>query len=286
MKSIYKKYLYLFLCIFVFFGCKSTNSVSRKVFTPEDPFYIESDLNFHEIDEPYKYIFLRLYNPIYSNPLYYANVLKNLIAVTEVTDFTASHAAIGFSLDDDFYGLSSPGDGRLKVEHCQDTLSNPYMANCNPVESTQLTLAIKVRDSEYQNIQQFVKESLDNPNLKYDVSINFPIGSMSIKRKFFSKKKNKQFGNVKYPKNSITVENDPEEKFVCCTFIAYCLVKYIPEFRQWFEEHNIDYHLLTVTDLIYLPNAVKLFDSTWNDYLNAAETFVQVNPEFSLYLNK
>lgn len=282
----FKKYLPLFLILFFLWGCKTTSGVSRKKFTPEEPFIIEEQLNFHTIDEPYKYIFLRLYNPEYSNPLYYANLLKNLIAATETTGFTASHAAIGFSLEDKFYGLTSSGENGVKPESCSNIADNAYMKTCNPDKSAQLTMAIKVRESEYDEIQKFVLESQDNTNLKYDISINFPIASISIKRKFFSTKNGKKFGNFKYPKTDVTVENDPEDKFVCCTFIAYCLVKYIPEYREWFEEHEIDYHMLTVTDLIYLPNVVKLFDSTWSDYTIAAETFVDQNPEFLPYLNK
>jgi len=284
ISNLSKSFFLLFL-LFLLFGCKTTNGLSRKEFTPEAPYHLEENVAFNDFEEEYSYIFIRLYNPSYSNPFYYANTLKNLIAVTEVTNYKASHASIGFSLEDTFYGLSSPGNGTLKVEHCTNPKSNIYMKRCNPKKSDQLTLAIKVRQSEYNNIKDFVLKNVENPNLSYDIGNNIPIGSISIKRKFFSDKEHKKFGNVKYPKTDFTYEDETEEKFVCCTFIAYTLIKYIPEFRDWFEEHQVDYRKLTVTDLIYLPYTNKLFYSSWENYNLAAEAFAANNTDFTSYLN-
>lgn len=287
LKSI-SKFSHIFLTLsflFLFWGCKTTNAMSRENFTPEAPYHIEENVVFNEVEEPYKFIFLRIYNPVYKNPFYYANVLKNLIRTTEVTEYTASHASIGFSLDDSFYGLSATGQGRLKIEHCTDIEEHPYMKNCDPVKSDQLTLAIKVRESEYYDIKEFVETAYNNPDVKYDVGINFPIGAVTINRKFFSKRENKQFGSVKYPKRKKKKVEEPEEKFVCCTFIAYSLISCVPEYKEWFNEHNIDYHYLTVTDLIFLPNAYKLFYSSWDDYDLAATAFAEEYPEFLPYLN-
>lgn len=286
MKSTFKKLQFFLFLLFLFslWSCKTTNALSRENFTPEEPYHLEENISFVDVEEPYKYIFLRIYNPIYKNPFYYANILRTLIGLTEVTDYTASHASIGFSLDDNFYGLSGSGDGRLKIEHCTNISDNVYMKNCNPDKSDEITLAIKVRESEYFNIKKYVESCLENPNFKYDVGINFSIANIAINRKFFAKKENKQFGTVKYPKKRY--KNDkPEERFVCCTFIAYALINYIPEFNTWFEENNVDYHLLTVTDLLFLPYTVPLFYSSWNDYDLAASAFVEHNPEFSSYLN-
>lgn len=259
--------------------------MSIKNYDPDGIYFLENNIQFQEVEPPYKYIFLRLYNPIYSNPFYYANILKGMIELTEITDYTASHAAIGFSLDDSFYGLSSPGNGTLKIEHCTDIYDNIYMKNCDPYNSDQLTLALKVRASEYDNIKEYVETSYLNPKLRYDVGINFSIGSIAVKRKFFSKSTNKEFGHVKYPKNRKKAMEAPENNFVCCTFIAYALINNVPEIKQWFIEREIDYSLLTVTDLLGLPNVVKLFYSNWNNYDLAANAFVKLHPEFSEYLN-
>lgn len=289
LKSISKFFNFslLFLLFFAFFSCKSTNSINKNEFSAEEPYLLKEDISFPQTEEPYKFIFIRFYNPVYSNPLYYANLLKNLIKITEITDFTTSHSAIGFSLDDNFYGLSASGSRELKIEHCTDSKSNTYMKNCNPKKSEQLTIALKVRESEYENIKKEVEASVDNPLIRYDVGINFPIGSISINRKFFAKKENKKFGTVKYPKRKDTKKIKEYENgdFVCCTYIATVLNNNVPEINQWFLEHNVDYQRLTVSDLIYLPNTVQLFYSNWENYELAALAFATENPEFLQYLN-
>lgn len=275
------KLFLLTFALFTFWGCKTTQSLSRKNFTPDAPFKIEQNLAFQNISEPYKYIFLRLYNPVYKNPFQSANTLKNLIKITEISDYSLSHSSIGFSLEDSFYGLTATGNRELKLEKCTQIQNNPYMKKCNPQKSDQLTLAIKVRETEYSQIKEYVEECIENPNIQYDPKINVDIGLISIKRKFFAKKKNKVFGTVIYPKEKTTLQNN---KFVCSSFIAHCLVKFVPEIREWFINHNQNENLVTVTDLLYLPNCIKLFYSSWDDYELAATAFVAQYPEFSTYL--
>jgi len=257
--------------------------ISRESFTPEEPYTIYEDISFNEVEEPYKYIFLRIYNPVYKNPLYFANFLKAGINATEVSEYTASHSSIGFSLEDTFYGLSGTGHGRLKIEHCTNIVDHPYMKSSDPQKSDQLTMAIKVRESEYNNIKADVEKAYEDPEFTYNVIQNFKIAPVAMNRKFFAKKENKQFGSIKYPKRKYNPNK--KERFVCCTYISYLLITYVPEFKQWFEEHKVDYHLLTVTDLIFLPYSKKLFYSSWDDYDLAVEAFVSQYPDFLPYLN-
>lgn len=58
--------------------------------------------------ENYKYIFIRLYDPVYTANLP-AELLKKGQYITNTTKIPAAHAAIGFDLSDNFYGLTIGG---------------------------------------------------------------------------------------------------------------------------------------------------------------------------------
>ena len=119
--------LFVLTCFFIYFtGCKTTQKLKHENVIEEGenqlPNYIlETELNFKDIPDPSKYVFIRLYDSDYINPFYPANLLKFGVEKTEVTDTIASHAAIGFSLEDKFYGLTSGGDHQLAIETCTDT---------------------------------------------------------------------------------------------------------------------------------------------------------------------
>lgn len=287
-KNIKKYSLCLILTLFIFFGCKTTSTLDKSDFTPEAPFHVEEEISFPEVEEPSNFIFLRLYNPDYNNPFYIANLLQGGIKVAEVTDLTLSHSAINFSLNDDFYGLTSGGYYQLARESCLNPKENKYMKHSNAHNSEQITMALKVTQEEYDKLKIEVEEYAQNHKTKYRATKTFSSAAFAVKRRFFTKKENQQFGTLKYPKLS-KKEKNPEFKeynFICSTFIGYILAENVQSIKEYFELNQINYKYLTVTDLYYLPNLQVLFYSTWENYDLAAEAFVSEHPEFSTYLNK
>lgn len=282
----------LFSFTTIFIGCKTTNSIYNDELTPEAPYYIEDEFAFKDdVPEPSKYIFIRLYNPDYNNPFYIANLLQGGINITEVSDYHFSHAAINFSLNDEFYGLTSGGYYQLAKESCLNPKKNKYMKHCDPKDSEQITLALKVKEDEYNNLQKVVEEYSKSHKVKYNVGKNFQNAFFAIDRRFFTKKNKRVFGNSDYPytkkeKNNDNNENYIENNFVCSTFLAYILFQNVDYIHDYFVENNINYRYVNVTDLLFLPNISVLFYSTWENYENAALNFVNINPEFSSYLNK
>lgn len=256
---------------------------------PIHQYSLESELDFsEEIPEPTKYIFIRLYDVHYKNPFYIANLLKFGVKKTEVTDISANHASIGFSLKDEFWGLTSGGDHQLAIESCTDTKSNKFMKKANPKKSTQITFALKVTEREYNALKMFVEGYAETTEIQYDVWTNFDMASFSMRRKFFTDEEFQQFGTVEYPDK----KEDPKTKidnwethFVCSTFIAYTLVVNILRIRDWFLDNEIDYRFVNVTDLAEIPGVVRLFSSPFYEYNIAAEAFVEANPEFEEYLD-
>lgn len=276
----------------LFFGCKTTNSIYNDEVSPEAPYYLEDEFSFNEdVSEPSKYIFIRLYNPDYTNPFYIANLLQGGINLTEISDYHFSHAAINFSLNDDFYGLTSGGYYQLARESCLNPKENKYMKHCDPIDSEQITLALKVNEEEYINLQKEIDEYSKNHKIKYNVGKNFQNAFFALDRRFFTNKNKRAFGYADYPysKKDQKKDNDKnhnETQFVCSTFLAYILYQNVDYIHDYFVENNINYRYINVTDLLFLPNISPLFYSTWENYQTAAENFVNKNPEFSAYLNK
>ena len=75
----FKNLLFISLLCFFFIGCKTTQTITRDYIQhdvefdsteePQIPYVISNNVHFEEIEDPnYKYIFIRLYNPSYSNP--------------------------------------------------------------------------------------------------------------------------------------------------------------------------------------------------------------------------
>lgn len=324
----YLKIFFLFLLILPISGCKSTKieNTQNTLEKNQSSILIEEELYFDDLDfkeseplysqtkidsftddleqnklqpeqitsnqQPYKYIFIRLYNPAYINPFYIANILKGGIKATLINkEDDYSHSAINFTLDDNFYGLTSGGKYQLARESCVRPKENKYMKHGNPKKSTQVVYAMKVTEEEYEYIREFVKVYYESPEVRYNVFLNFQIGFFTINRKFFTAKEKKQFGNLKYPKTTQSKKKQSEylyveNNFICSTFLAYVLENCIPKIKNWFEEKNINYRFVNVPDLIYIPGMTKLFSSTWADYEEAAEQFVKEYPEFEAYLNK
>ena len=182
-KTISKNKFFLILILLVaisFQSCKTTKTLAKETLEPgapdDAPFILAHDVVFPESEGNYKYIFFRLYNPAYKNPLYIANVLKNGLGITKTENVPdLSHASINFTLDDNYYGLTLGGEHQLAEEECALPQNNEYMKNCDPTKSEQITYALKVTEEEYEKTKAFVEHYFVTSNIKYATSLNFKI---------------------------------------------------------------------------------------------------------------
>ncbi len=298
-----KNLLFIFLLCFFFIGCKTTQTITRnyvqhdKEFDsteePQIPYVISNDVHFEEIEDPnYKYIFIRLYNPSYSNPLYIANILQGGLNLTKTEDVpNLSHSAINFSLDDNFLGLTFGGKYQLAEENCHSPLDNKYMKHCDPAKSEQITYALKVSEKEFEDTKVFINKYASSTKLKYASMQNVKIGIWFIGKRYFTSKKYRKFGTAKYPKSAknkiVDINSDDlDYNFVCSTFLAYVLYNTVDSVRQFFDENNIKYEYMNVTDLTFIPGLTPLFYSSWDTYGQAVKAFVEQYPEFAKYLTE
>ena len=122
--------------------------------------------------------------------------------------------------------------------------------------------------------------------------MNIKLALFNIKKKFFTSKNHQQFGSVIYPKdaNNKKINLDEDEKipnnFVCSTFVGYVLYNNVESVSDFFDENDIKYEYLNVTDIILIPGIVPLFYSNWDNYPEAARASVEEYPEFSDYLTQ
>ena len=274
--------LFLITSLFFLNSCQSVTKLDENGnFIPS--YKLEESLNFEEVEEPYKYIFLRLYDIDYLNPFYIANILKFGINLTEVNDVQASHASINFRLTDDFYGLTSGGKFQLEKESCLDTKSNKFFKKVNPNNSTQLTYAIKVSEEDYYDALAMVEDYAGNSDVKYDVIENFKIAHFSTRRRFRTKQDERSMEDMFYPELD---EDDKATNFVCSTFCAYILKENVDYIRDWFDVNEINYKYVGVSDLPSIPGVVELFSSPFLEYDIAVEAFIEKYPEFAMYYDE
>ena len=122
------------------------------------------------------WIFIRLYQPYYDNPLCIENVLSKCIQFVDVNPDYSSHSAIGFSLDDGFYGLTSSNSGHnLYLESCTNSGDNEYMKKCNIYKSVEITYALKVTEEEYKKAKNLVESYYDDTRTCYNINQNVKI---------------------------------------------------------------------------------------------------------------
>ena len=240
-----------------------------------------------------RYIFIRLYDPNYSDPLYIANLLQGGIALTEVNPESVSHASIGFDLSDYFFGLTSGGRYNLKIERCTDVASNDYMKKCDPEKSIQSTYAIAVTQEEYEKAYNLILKNLNNKQLKYAAVQNVKIAGYSVRRKFFTESEQQQLGSEQledklYDAKKTFKENVKtpftDKRFVCSSFVAWVLYNSVDRVRQMFDVHKTNYKYITPSDLPHIDGVEFLFSSTWVDFDNAAKEFAVNNEVFESYL--
>lgn len=291
--------LLLFLLSIFITGCATTKSVkinSRKslnddeVFVNEEPYYFQSK---EELLNS-RYIFIRLYHPVYKRPWSSGSILQKGIDIVEVNNIEASHAAIGFSLKDEFYGLTLFAKPNLKVEHCTDTYKNEYMRACKPHKSLQTVLGLKVTVEEYEKIQSQLYKFLEEQNISYDVTKNFQMAMLTIGRKVNSM----VTGTVNYGDNfpegaetisyKITPAVEKKEKylFVCSTFISYILYNSVKSYRNWIDLNGFDWNNIGPSDFINFKEFKVLFSSTWRNYNKAANAFLENKEWFKIFLEE
>lgn len=240
-----------------------------------------------------RYLFIRLYDPNYNDPLYIANLLQGGIAITEVNPEEVSHASIGFDLSDYFFGLTAGGRYNLKIEKCTDVASNKYMEKCNPEKSMQSTYAIPVTKEEYEKAYNLIMKNLTNKQLKYAAAENVKIAGYSVRRKFFTVEEQQKLGSIELEDKLYDAKKTfkkhvklpfTEKRFVCSSFVAWVLYNSVDSVHDWFDEHKIDYHYITPSDLPHIEGVQFLFSSTWTEFDEAAERFGKTNSEFADYL--
>lgn len=276
-------------------GCRSTSveteeivEVSKELVidSEDDVFRIYDDSTLAEDKSEGKYIFIRLYQPFYDNPFCVENVLNNCIKFVDVSTEFASHSAIAFSLDDNFYGLTSSNKNHnLEIESCTYAGDNEYMHKCNPYKSVEITYALKVTEEEYNNLKAVVEGYYKNPATRYDISQNFKIAQRSMGRKFFWSDKEKKFAGHKDSHPEATFELGRFD-FVCSSFIAYILANSVQSIHDYFVENEIDSNYVVPSDLPYIPGMKKLFKTTWVDYNIAARNASKIYAGLAPYYHE
>lgn len=229
------------------------------------------------------WIFIRLYQPYYDNPLCIENVLSKCIQFVDVNPEYSSHSAIGFSLDDGFYGLTSSNSGHnLYLESCTNSGDNEYMKKCNIYKSVEITYALKVTEEEYKKAKNIVESYYDDTRTCYNINQNVKIAWKAVGRKFFSPKDQQQFAAKPFATSEQTFCEDKYD-FVCSSFIAYVLANSVESVHDFFVEKQIDSNYVMPSDLAYIPGVIKLFKTTWVDYNIGAKNVAQTYTCFATY---
>ena len=229
------------------------------------------------------WIFIRLYQPYYDNSLCIENVLSKCIQFVDVNPDYSSHSAIGFSLDDGFYGLTSSNSGHnLYLESCTNSGDNEYMKKCNIYKSVEITYALKVTEEEYKKAKNLVESYYDDTRTCYNINQNVKIAWKAVGRKFFSPKDQQQFAAKPFATSEQTFCEDKYD-FVCSSFIAYVLANSVESVHDFFVEKQIDSNYVMPSDLAYIPGVIKLFKTTWVDYNIGAKNVAQTYTCFATY---
>lgn len=224
------------------------------------------------------YLFFRLYDSQYVNTLDLHNILKGFIVLGDVNDITVNHVSFGFSLEDEFWGLSvEKGDGinkYLNKENCLNLETNPYMIKCDPDKSIQTTYALKVKKEEFDKALQLTEKYVNDESMVYSKMDFVKIGGNEVIRRLFYSEKQQDIQSMERKKNSF-INNPNEKKFHCASFISYILINSVDNIYKFFEEKGLDYDKIAPSDISRLPGVKKIFSSSWSDYDAAAQQFME-----------
>ena len=267
---------YLISILFLFLSMFSCQTAQELPVVPQEPITITYNTDKNVVIDGKTFLFVRTYDPHYNNPICIENILKGLINLAEVNDTVASHVALGFSLEDDFWGLTiNEGDGinrNLTPEHCTDTSNNPYMRKCDMEKSWQTTYALTVTKDEFDTARKITERYVNDPEMRYTVGANLKIAGFELKRRFFTPKEKRNIKTLE-PQESPPPNHD-EKEFQCASFVTYILINSVENVRKFFEDRGVDYKQKTPSDITQIPGVMELFSSTWTDYHNASEQFI------------
>lgn len=233
-----------------------------------------------------KYIFIRLYDPKYVkfNP---STILKNGISFTNTNLLMCTHAAINFSLQDNFHGLAfndKDDPNYLKLEECTNLKSNKNMLRCDPDKSLFYVYALPVTKIEYSSAKKTVDEVLVNNDAIYTLSSLLRFVLPSIKRKLTDKRLDNSTNKhdaISY--NSTEELSTKTNKFCCSTFVAAVLYKNVAKFKKFCDSNKLKTEDFTPSNLSIIPSIVKLFEGKYKDYNKLKDKFIKLNPEFNQY---
>lgn len=286
------------LIVVLFFAtlsCKTTDKVEEDVISlntynsfVDQNFVIFND--FKSVTPNFNsgyYIFLRLYNPVYSKKSGGA-LIQKCINVIDKNKYQGSHLAIGFDLNDKFYGLTAYANPNFSLEECTNVASNDYMACCDPDKSIQTTFYYEVSKIEYEHTKAFVKKCVETGCLEYDVVRNIAIAVDVVHRLNASDKKTlhtfkKRAKRLKGEEGMIDFKK--KNKFVCCSAIGLILDECVPSVRDYFREQDLDYEYMLPTDYTNIKGLTPLFTSTWSDYISVAGLVAKESPIFCYYFS-
>lgn len=242
-------------------------------------------------DDKCKYIFIRLYDPVYKDNLP-AELLKKGQYMTNITTIPAAHAAIGFDLKDNFYGLTIGGDYDLKIEQCSTPETCSYMSTCDAEKSNQYTYAIKVSEKEYEAAKNMTQHYYETKEVKYAIFHNFPVALYCIHKKVnlpelpkipFPTAYREFTSNLKKTLRAVQMQRE-KDRFVCSTFCCYILISCVPRIALYFCERDLNYDYITPSELSMLPDMKFLYSGKWINFKKDAEKFAEENKEFQNYL--
>lgn len=250
-------------------------------------------------DKNSTYIYLRSYNPSYKRKLSSSSLLKQGINIVETKPMIANHIAIGFDLNDEFYGVTFFAHPNLSLEECSNTKSNAYMRSCKKKTSVQTVFALEVSKEEREAVKNMVINCSEKNLIHYGISQNFKVAKKGINAKFFGTDEK----NAKTPEYSNYSENDFEDNeleleknqktklpkfrenkknnFVCSNFAAYVLYQNVPKTRQYFDENFEDILLVGPSDVASVPGFFPVFTSTWISYDKAIKEIKKAQLENS-----
>lgn len=271
------KHILIAICSFLFImtSCETTRNISV---VPQEPTLLTYNEDKNVVIDDKTFLFIRTYDPHYNNPLYKQNILKGLINLVAVNDVAASHVSLGFSLEDDFWGLTSnKGDGinkNLTREQCTDTTTNPYMEKCDMEKSWQTTYALLVTKEEFDKALKLTEKYANDPKMKYSVKKILQISGFELKRRFFTAKENRNIKTLK-PRKGSFINNKDEKEFHCASFVAYVLINSVENIKDFFDSRELNYNQLSPSDITQIPGIHELFSSIWGDYNKVAEKFIE-----------